>query len=346
MQQASEGQPQSSDTSLSVAREVIPSLWKITVPIPFPLRTANMYALVGTDGWALIDTGMGTPDARMVFKEWLQLAGLSIDKLRTIVLTHHHPDHVGLSGELQAESGATVYMHPIDEVSLQVIWSGSMPRRFERVSHFFQQHGLPPTKLWYTQVDREVIRQVISVPPHETITPVEDGQYIDLVGESYRVIWTPGHSDGHICLFRERDGIFLAADHVLPRITPNIGLYSDKDRENPLGDYLESLHKVATLPAGIVLPGHGEPFTDLAGRTAEIVAHHEERLQQILNLLQAEPQHGNQLTGQLFKNRVLNSDEARRMAVAEVLSHLEYLRFKGRVEQHHTKDGIILYSIV
>jgi hypothetical protein len=155
MQQASAGQPQSSDTLLSVAREVIPNLWKITVPIPFPLRTANMHALVGTDGWALIDTGMGTPDARAAFKESLQLAGLSIDKLRTIVLTHHHPDHVGLSGELQTESGATVYMHPIDEVSLQIIWSGMMPRRFERVSHFFQQHGLPPTKFWYTQANRE-----------------------------------------------------------------------------------------------------------------------------------------------------------------------------------------------
>jgi len=122
--------------------------------------------------------------------------------------------------------------------------------------------------------------------------------------------------------------------------------WSKKDRENPLGDYLESLHKVATLPASIVLPGHGEPFADLVGRTVEIAAHHKERLQQILNLLQAGPQHANQLTSQLFTNRVLNSDEARRMAVAEVLSHLEYLRFKGRVEQRHTKDGIILYSIV
>jgi glyoxylase-like metal-dependent hydrolase (beta-lactamase superfamily II) len=346
MQKASAGQPQFTDMSLPVAREVIPDLWKITVPIPFPLRTANMHALVGTDGWALIDTGMGTPDARAAFAEWLQLADLSVKNLRAIVLTHHHPDHVGLSGELQAESGATVYMHPIDEASLQIIWSGTMPRRFEHVSHFFQRHGLPPTELWYTQADGEVLQHVICVPPHETITLVEDGQYIDLLGESYRVIWTPGHSDGHICLFRERDGVFLAADHVLPRITPNIGLYSDTDRPNPLADYLSSLHKVATLPASLVLPGHGEPFTDLAGRIAEIAAHHEERLQQILTLLLAGPQHANQLTGQLFKNRVLKSDEARRMAVAEILSHLEYLRFKGRVEQHHTKDGIILYSIV
>ncbi len=163
--------------------------------------------------------------------------------------------------------------------------------------------------------------------------------------ESYHVIWTPGHSDGHICLFRERDGVFLAADPVLPRITPNIGLYSNMDRENPLGDYLASLNKVAALPASLVLPGHGEPFTDLAGRTAEIAAYHKERLQYILHLLASGPQHANQVTGQLFKQRTLNSDEARRMAVAEVLSHLEYLRFLRQVEQRRTKDGLLLYSV-
>src|SRR5450755_155568 len=345
MQQASAGQSPSNDAALPVTREVLPNLWKITVPIPFPLRTANMHALVGKDGWALIDTGMGTPEARAAFAAWLKQAGLSLATLQAIVLTHHHPDHVGLSGDLQAQSGAAVYMHPIDEASLQIIWSGTIPRRFEHVSSFFQQHGLPPTELWYTHADQKAMRQVISVPPHDKITLVEDGQSLDLLGDSYRVIWTPGHSDGHICLFRERDGVFLAADHVLPRITPNIGLYSDRDRPNPLGDYLASLRKVSPLPASMVLPGHGEPFTDLAGRTAEIAAHHDERLHYILHLLEAGPQHANQLTGQLFKHRTLNSDEARRMAVAEVLSHLEYLRFQGQVELQRTKDGLLLYSI-
>jgi len=164
------------------------------------------------------------------------------------------------------------------------------------------------------------------------------------VGERYRVIWTPGHSDGHICLFRERDGVFLAADHVLPRITPNVGLYSERDRENPLGDYLNSLEKVANLPASIVLPGHGEPFTDLAGRTAEIIEHHRQRELQILALLNERPQHAYDLAEQLFGHR-WNNSEARRMAVAETLSHLEHLRFGGQVEQRRTKDGFILYAV-
>lgn len=345
MQQTPSGNSQKRYEPLPEAREVAAHVWKIVVPIPFPLRSVNMYALVGKDGWALIDAGMGTPDAREAFALGLQRSNLSLDTLKAIVLTHHHPDHIGLSGELQEQTGAAVYMHPIDEAAIQIIWSGALPQRFGRVSRFFAQHGLPRTELWVSREDPKVMRNIMRIPAHETITLVEDGDSIDLVGERYRVIWTPGHSDGQICLFRESDGAFFAADHVLPRITPNIGLYSDRERPDPLQDYLESLTKVAQLPAHIVLPGHGEPFADLAGRCAEITAHHEQRLTQILALIKERPQNAYQITEQIFEHRLRN-DEARRMAVAEVLSHLEYLRYKGRVEQHHTTDELILYSVV
>lgn len=327
------------------AREVASGIWKITLPIPFPLRTVNVYALVSNDGWALIDAGIGMPESRAAFWGGLQRAGLTIDKLRTIVLTHHHPDHIGLSGELQEQSQAAVYMHPIDEEGVQIIYSGTMPQRFYRVSHFLTQHGLPPTELWFSKVDPEVMHSIIRVPAHEAFTFVEDDEYIDLVGERYRVIWTPGHSDGHICLFRERDDVFIAADHVLPRITPNIGLYSENDRPNPLADYLDSLTKVASLPAKLVLPGHGEPFIDLAGRTAEIIEHHKEREMQLFTLLAEQPQSAYALAGRLFGSR-LKGNEAWRMGVAETLSHLEHLRFNGQVKQFHTSDGLILYTTV
>ena len=345
MQKLPLAQSRRPDEPLPEAREVAPSIWKITLPIPFPLRTVNMHALIGKDGWVLVDAGMGTPDARAAFKTGLERAELSIDTLRAIVLTHHHPDHIGLSGELHEQTGAAVYMHPIDEADLHLAWSGKMPQRFGRVSHFFMQHGMPPTELWVSQVEPRVMNDIIRVPPHEAFTLVEDGEYIDLLGERYRVIWVPGHSDGQICLFRERDGVFLAADHVLPRITPNIGLYSEHGRPNPLADYKDSLRKVSTVPASIVLPGHGEPFIDLTGRTKEILEHHTQREMQILTLLEGQPQHGYQVAQQLFGRR-MQSQEARRMAMAETLSHLEYLRIAGQVEQHHTKDGLILYAVV
>lgn len=328
---------------LPEAREIVPGIWKLTVPIPFPLRHVNMYALTGPGGWTLIDAGMGMPDSRAALSAGLEKAGLSISELRAIVLTHHHPDHIGLSAELQEQSGATVYMHPIDEAALQIIWSGTMPQRFDRVSTFFAQHGMPSTVLWYNRVDPGVMRNMLRVPSHEDITLVEDGDYLTLAGESYRVIWTPGHSDGLICLFRERDGVFLASDHILPRITPNIGLYSTHDRPNPLGDYLASLEKVSPLPASIVLPGHGEPLHDLAGRITELAAHHEERANRLLHMLTEKPQHAYALTEQMFGERLKN-DEARRMATAEVLSHLEYLRLQGKLTQQRTPDDLILYT--
>ncbi len=208
MQQSTQRQ----QASLPEARLVADGIWKITVPIPFPLRTVNMHALVADNGdWTIVDTGMGTPEARVAFTDGLRTAGLRLEQLRAIVLTHHHPDHVGFSGELYEETGAVVYMHPIDEEAIQIIWQGTMPQRYGRVSRFLLQHGLPQSELWYNQVDPTAMRKLINVPPHEAITVVEDGDSLELSGERYRVIWTPGHADGQICLFRERDGVFLAA---------------------------------------------------------------------------------------------------------------------------------------
>jgi glyoxylase-like metal-dependent hydrolase (beta-lactamase superfamily II) len=346
MQKSPPAQPRRADEPLPEAREVVSGIWKITMPIPFPLRTVNVYALVGADDWVLIDAGMGTPDAREAFHAGLERAGLDIANLRAIVLTHHHPDHVGLSGELQEQSGARVYMHPIDERSVRILWEGTMPERFNRVSSFFKQHGLERTDLWYTRADPKAVRTILRVPPREAFALVEDGEYIELAGERYRVIWVPGHADGQIVLFRKSDGVFVAADHVLPRITPNVGLYSTHDRLNPLGDYLNSLRKVESLPASIVLPGHGEPFEDLGGRVREIIHHHDERLARLLDLLKERPQHGAELTRQMFPNRRLDNHEVLRMAMAEILAHLEYLRYTGKVQQQFTDNGIILYALV
>src|SRR5262245_46444094 len=112
MQQSPSTQPHRVDEPLPEAREVAAGIWKITLPIPFPLRTVNLYALVGADGWTLVDAGIGLPEAREALSAGLERAGVSLANLKTMVLTHHHPDHIGLSGELQEQSGARVYMHP------------------------------------------------------------------------------------------------------------------------------------------------------------------------------------------------------------------------------------------
>jgi glyoxylase-like metal-dependent hydrolase (beta-lactamase superfamily II) len=334
------------DEPLSEAREVVSGIWKITLPIPFPLRTVNVYALVGKDGWTLIDAGIGTPDARAALLSGLELAGLQVTDLRALVLTHHHPDHVGLSGELQRQSAAPIFMHPLDEKVLHLLWGQEQTQRFDLSGTFFQQHGLEPSSNWFAQVGPEVVRQVIQVPPHEAFTLVEDGAMLELAGEHYQVWWVPGHSDGLITLYRERDGVFLASDHVLPRITPNIGLYGPDGRPDPLGDYLDSLQKIAELPARLVLPGHGEPLDDLGIRVRQIRQHHDERLARVLTLLTERPQHALDLTRQMFTPQRIEKPEPLRMALAEMLAHLEYLRLRGKVRQQQTDAGFILYEVL
>ena len=312
---------------------------RICVPIPFPLKTVNVYALISPDGWTLVDTAIGSPDTRAAFDAGLKQAGLSIERLQAIVLTHYHPDHVGLSGELQERSGAPVYMHPLDKAALAHFGDRHY---FEQSAHFLEQHGLPFIEP-RLGMDNTSVRRIIHVPQPETIQTVEDGDELILSGQSYRIFWTPGHADGQICLYRPHDRVFLAADHVLPRITPNIGLYSENDRPDPLDDYLKSLDKVADLDASIVLPGHGAPFAGLAERVHEIQQHHVEREQQILHMLEKAPQHAKQLADQLFGGR-LKDDGSWRMGVAEVVAHLEYMRNQQVLSRQTTQQGQIIYN--
>ena len=341
------------------AREVTLSVWQFVVPIPFPLRTVNMYALIAEDGWSLIDTGMDTPQARAAFYAGLRKAGLSVDRLRTIVLSHYHPDHIGLAAELQQQSGALVYMHKLDATALQHMIDHPAEQRDARreMFVFFSQHGVPPTARPTPATHPEnntpdtqqaSLRQrtpfTLTLPPRETMQFIDDGEEIELSHERYQIFWVPGHSDGLISLLRKRDGLFLSTDHVLPRITPNIGIFAPRGRRpNPLQDYLASLHKVKDLPATLVLPGHRQPFENLAARVSEIQAHHAHRLQLIVDLLKDHPQHAYSVTQQLFAQR-LTSKDALRMATAETLAHLEYLYLAGEIHRFQEKD-LFLYSL-
>jgi glyoxylase-like metal-dependent hydrolase (beta-lactamase superfamily II) len=336
------------------AREVTPLVWQFVVPIPFPLRNVNMYALIAQDGWSLVDAGMDTPQARAAFYAGLDKAGLKVSALQAIVLSHYHPDHIGLTVELQQQSGAQVYMHRLDATALlEMIEHPEEQREMRKeMMIFFARHGVP-------RADRRdhgdsdaaqhaPLRQrtsfTLNLPPVETIQFIEDGDEIELSHERYQVFWVPGHSDGLVSLLRLRDGLFLSTDHVLPRITPNIGIFAPRGRRpDPLSDYLASLKKVKHVPATLVLPGHRQPFENLAKRVAEIEEHHAHRLQLIVDILAKGPQHAYGVTLQLFAQR-LTSEDALRMATAETLAHLEYLRLSNKIRQT-TGEDFFLYSL-
>jgi len=269
---------------------------------------------------------MHTPDAEAALQAALGEAGIAIDDVRHVFVTHLHPDHIGMAGTLE-RAGAVVLMHGPELRNASRMWSRDHAMVDETYS-WFERHGMPRDvdegmrKSWL-----EIGRAVDAV---ERVSEVADGELLDLGGRSTRLKWTPGHTDYHAVLVDENERVLFAGDHVLPRITSNVGLYPFS-RDDPLGDFLDALRAVRNLPVTRVLPAHGDPFDDLPGRVDQILAHHEGRLRATLDGLGDAERDAYAVCRTLFP--VLRSPHEERFALAETLAHLRYLERRGKVHE-------------
>ena len=318
---------------LPPVEKVRPGLWSIPVPIPDnPLRYVLVYALELDSGVALVDAGWNTEDAFAALNAGLAEAGGSLSDVRGVLVTHIHPDHYGLAGRVREESGAWIGLHPDDAEMLEARYIQT-DDLLARMRDFLEDAGVPPMKLPDLNMASMMIRSQVTMAEPDVL--FEDGRMVDTPGWDLKTIWTPGHSPGHVCFYSERHRILLSGDHVLPRITPNIGVHTQQF-PNPLGNFLESLLKVQNLGVDEVLPAHEYRFADLGARLDEIIVHHAERLEEIEELLRKRPGlTGWEISIELTWSRPWAQipDFMQRAAVGETLAHIVLLENHRRVRR-------------
>jgi glyoxylase-like metal-dependent hydrolase (beta-lactamase superfamily II) len=281
------------------------------------------WVIEGDTGHTLVDTGIDTPPARWALREAAGHVGVTPASLQTIVLTHAHPDHYGLAGPVREWSGARVAIHEAEE-RLARRFVDRWPEDRVHTVGVFARLGVPAQVIPAFIRASDVIHGFYAAFHPDIVLAGERGPLPG--GGGWEWIHTPGHSPGHITVYHPQRRILITGDHVLPRISPNVG--ADLYAQEPLSDFLSSLRQLRELPVDLVLPSHGEPFADLPARIDVLLAHHDERNAQILAFLAAGPKTVFQVARGVFGDL---PPENLLHAVREALAHLRYLERHARV---------------
>lgn len=315
--------------------ELAPGVFRFRIPIPLPLRHANVYLLAGKSDFILVDAGINTGEAFQALSSAVHGLGWDWQRLRLVILTHGHIDHIGLAGELRKAAGARVHIHPLEREWLKAFQEFTP----EQVTDFFRSHGMTEMEMETAdQFSRRVQRVVESVQV-DMLDALPDGAEIHVGERRWQTVWTPGHTPGHLCLFSREDGLFLSGDHLLPRISPHIS-FSPGSRPSPLHDYLASLAHTHSLPVSTTFPAHGQPMPYHRRRIRYLQKHHRSRLTLMLAALAAGPRTARDVAVRVWKRKL--SSEDMRFAMLESLAHLRYLEVEGKIEMFR-RNGLVYF---
>ncbi len=303
---------------------------RVEIPVPIPLKFVNCYLCKSSNGWVIIDTGMDTVKARQAWLDVFENNRIDYRKgIHKILITHYHPDHIGLAGWLEHLTGADVLISAEGKIAAQNVWS-NYRQNSKRVSKFFLTHGMPPNEVDDIETHMNDFMKYISPLPH--FTTIDVGEEIEITeGNKYSALNTPGHCDGHFVFYEKMSGILIGGDQILDKISPNISLWPDFD-PNPLQSFIDSLIALKKLRIELVYPGHGPILTSAEPRIDQLLKHHEERLTEIVSYVILGYQNAYAICRKLFENRQLDLHQLR-FAIAETLAHLVFLEEQGRLQR-------------
>lgn len=316
-----------SDLTLDMhgAHEVAPDIWQLCMPLEAGIDHSNVYLIREDEGWCVFDTGIDSKAVRDIWSS--ALSGQLKDGISRIVVSHHHPDHLGLAAWLQESTGVPVYVRPEELVAARA--AGLMDFGAERTTRdFFGRNGMPAADvdLLINKVMRTFYFCAI---PREARTLVH-GQRMAIGRYVFEVLVTGGHSVAQVALYDPSGGIFLAGDQMLERITSNVGLWPYGDTA-PLANFFGSLDEISLRDLRLVLPGHHNAYVPVKDRAEALRLHHHQMITRYRERLRG------RMTGLELSEAVFGTYpdiDNRILALVETLAHLQWLQQEGVVARH------------
>lgn len=308
-----------------------PGLWRVALPFPSPLGYSFAYLLRVNDGFLAVDLGWDTDEGWDLFQAGLARAGGSLDELVGVVVTHAHPDHYGLATRVRRETGAWIALHPAEHPQITRS-TAERHGRVEDLETWLGRSGVPHADRERLMADRQQLLTEFpeTWPDHELL----DGQKVPDTGGTLTALHTPGHTPGHLVFIDSERNVLFTGDHLLPRVTANVSRRPTSG-DDPLLDYRNSLERIRVHGDALALPGHEWSFDRLDRRIRQAEDHHEERLAEIGQAVDA----GNETVWEVARSvswaRPFDSlnPRASRAALGETYAHLVRLERSSHIAQ-------------
>ena len=320
---------------------VAPGVFWLRMPLPIALNHINLWLLEDDDGWTIVDTGIGDDETKVLWEELFE-NHLGNKPVKRLIVTHMHPDHIGLAGWLVDKWDVELWMTRSEFLMCRNLVSDNGKEAPEEALRFYRAAGFDEDSLNVYRSRFGFYGARISPLPN-AINRMVNGQEISVGANEWNVIVGMGHSPEHACLYCPDLNILISGDQILPRISSNVSVRPAEPNENPLADWLDSCHMlIRDLPANtLILPSHGRPFYGAHERLRQLIEEHERNLEK-LYVLCAEPKCAVDTFPALFKGEI--SEKNLIIAIGESLAHLHYLLAEGRIAVEYNEAGVNMYS--
>lgn len=318
----------------ATAVQIQPGIWWLRMPLSGSLKFINVWALQDRDGWSIVDTGIQSP---ATIDAWRAALGgvLSAAPIRRVIVTHMHPDHVGVAGWMAREFQAPLWMSRLEYLSCRMLVADGPEAPAEAIQ-FLKCCGWPEEAIVRYRDKFGFFGRMIAPLP-AAYRRLIDGESIVIGDSRWQVVVGNGHSPEHACLYCEERQLFISGDQVLPRISSNVSVYPTEPEADPLQDWIASLEKLRQRVPNevLVLPAHNSPFKGLHERIDDLLGSHREGLSRLATLLSA-PKRVVDTFPVLFSRSI--TPELLGMASGEALAHLNYLWHRGELERSLRDD--------